>query len=214
PTAPGLGASENPYPQAREWQVSLSYRGLRSDRHYNGSEEQTQRQDLHNNVVNIQRTYDLGLTYAVNRQFSLNLGIPFVQASWSIPLPAQPPLGPRREQDAQGIGDVSVLGRYWIRNVETHGRGNFALGFGVKAPTGDYDATDIYPGLNGQNPTRKAVDQSIQPGDGGWGIILDFQGFKRIGKTVLLGSCTYLATPRDTNGSPTILIGLCLAANP
>jgi hypothetical protein len=107
-----------------------------------------------------------------------------------------------------------VLGRYWIRNVETHGRGNFALGFGVKAPTGDYDATDIYPGLNGQSPTRKAVDQSIQPGDGGWGIILDFQGFKRIGKTVLLGSGTYLANPRDTNGTPSIIAGLGLAANP
>lgn len=144
----------------------------------------------------------------------MSAGIPYIDASWSIPLPAQPPIGPRSEQNARGIGDISAIGRYWIRDTASHPRGNFAVGLGVKAPTGRYDVKDNYPVLNGTNPTLKAVDMSIQPGDGGWGVIFDFQGFKRIGKTVVLGNATYLANLRDTNGTPSIISGLGLGAIP
>jgi hypothetical protein len=43
-------------------------------------------------------------------------------------------------------------------------------------------------------------DQSIQPGDGGTGIVLDTQAFKGVGKATLFFSGTYLFNPRNTNG--------------
>jgi len=154
------------------------------------------------------------VTYAVTRQFNLVLSVPIIEASWSIPLPVQPTPGPRSEQNARGLGDISLTGRWWVRKTEDHSGGNLSLGLGVKAPTGKYDAADEYPTLSGQNPTVKAVDQSIQPGDGGWGAIFDIQGFKRLGKTVLVGSGTYLANPRGNNGTPSIIVGLGLQGNP
>jgi hypothetical protein len=60
----------------------------------------------------------------------------------------------------------------------------------------------------------KAVDQSIQPGDGGWGVVFDFQGFKRLKPVTFYGSGSYVANPRDTNGTPSIIVGLGLAGNP
>jgi len=62
-------------------------------------------------VVNTQDSFDLSGTYAVTRRFSMALALPIVRASWSIPLPVNA-TGQRNEQNAQGIGDVTVTGRY------------------------------------------------------------------------------------------------------
>lgn len=212
--APVLGASEDVLTQAGQWQVSLSYRGLESDTHYSGTERQRHREVDQNFVINRQMLLDLGITYQVNRRFSLSLGVPYVDASWSIPLPTQPEPGPRSQQDASGIGDVSLTGRYWLRDPATATRGNVSLGLGVKAPTGDEAATDVYPEFSGENPERKAVDQSIQPGDGGWGVMLELLAFRRVGPATLFATGTYLANPRDTNDTPSIIPGLGLSDRP
>jgi hypothetical protein len=91
---------------------------------------------------------------------------------------------------------------------EAHRRGNLSLGLGLKAPTGKDDVTDTYPDRTGTNPQDKAVDQSIQPGDGGWGAVVEINGFKRIGRASYYGSGTYLINPRDTNGTPSLVVGL------
>ncbi len=202
-----FGASADPYLQQGEWLFGTAARGLRSHDHYNGTVEQTQRQDLHTYVVNTQDSLDLSGTYALTRRFSLALALPLVRASWSIPLPVTS-TGQRNEQNAQGIGDVTVTGRYWMFNPEAHRRGNLSLGLGVKAPTGRDDVTDTYPDRTGTNPGAKAVDQSIQPGDGGWGAVIEINGFKRIGRASYYGSGTYLINPRDTNGTPSLVVGL------
>src|SRR5207245_2669846 len=59
----------------------------------------------------------------------------------------------------------------------------------------------------------KAVDQSIQPGDGGWGVLLNLQSYRRAGHATLFGAVTYLANPRDTNGTPSVIDGLGLSGN-
>jgi hypothetical protein len=170
--------------------------------------------DNHNNVVNIQQTYDLSATLALTPQWTMSVSLPYVDASWSIPLPVAPTPGERNELDAQGIGDLVVTARRWVRDVASHQKGNLSLGFGIKAPTGRDDVKDDYADITGGNVDNKAVDMSIQPGDGGWGIVFDIQGFKRIGRTVILGSGTYLANPRDTNGTPSIVVGLGVGSNP
>jgi Putative MetA-pathway of phenol degradation len=204
-----FGASADPYLNKGEWLFGAAARGLRSHDHYSGTVEQTQRQDNKNYVVNEQYALDLSGMYAVTRRFSVAGAMPLVRASWSIPLPTTPgALGPRSEQNAQGIGDITVVGRAWMFDPDAHQRGNLSLGLGLKAPTGNYDATDSYPILNGTNPQDKAVDQSIQPGDRGWGAIFDIAGFKRLGTMSFYGSGTYLINPRDTNGTPSIIAGL------
>jgi len=196
----------------KEWQLYVSYRDATADQHYSGTVYNPQRQSLGTNVVNKQRIVDLSASYSFTPRLSLVFSVPYVQASWSLPTPfpssTQPTPGPRTQQDASGIGDISASGRLWILDPLKHTRGNWSVGLGVKAPTGEHDAKDTYPVFNGTNPTNKAVDQSIQPGDGGWGALVSLQGYHKIGVTTLFGSGSYLINPRDTNGTPSIATGL------
>jgi hypothetical protein len=57
--------------------------------------------------------------------------------------------------------------------------------------------------VNGQQVnTIETVDQSIQPGDGGFGALVDLQVFQRLAHSgfALYGSGTYLINPSNTNG--------------
>ena len=209
-----FGASDELPFAAREWTVTFNYRGLRSDDHYRGTEFQYEREALGNYVLNTQEIYDLGATYSVTRRFHLSASLPVVNATWSIPLPIQPVPGKRQEQNASAVGDISILGRTWLLDPDKHPRGNLAVGLGIKAPTGRHDYEDSYPDATGGNREMKAVDQSIQPGDGGWGVLFDIQGYKRVGKMAFYGSGTYLANPRDTNGTPSIIVGLGFGGAP
>ncbi|MGH9312513.1 MAG: hypothetical protein ACRD09_06725 [Vicinamibacterales bacterium] len=205
--APVLGASSNLYQQPGEWQISVAARGLESDTHYRLDERQVEREELATYVVNRQYATDVTATYAFNRQLSLSVGVPFTAASWSIPSPTGPALGPRAQQDARGLGDMSVGGRYWIGNAEHCVNGNVSVGLGVKMPTGEDRAQDLFPDRNGQNNQLRFVDQSVQPGDGGWGLMADIQGFRRVGvRGQVFASGSYLANPRDTNDTPSLTV--------
>lgn len=206
-TAPVLGAAHStPYQQPGEWQVNLALRDLESDTHYRTDQRQHEREELGTFVVNRQHAADVSVSYAFSQRFSLTAAVPFVSASWAIPSPTSPQPGPRAQQDGQGIGDVSVIGRSWLFDPRKFRSGNAAIGIGVKMPTGDYREQDMYPDRNGQNNMLRYVDQSVQPGDGGWGLMLDAQGFKRFGRVQVFGSGSYLANPRDTNGTPSLAV--------
>lgn len=207
-----FGAASRLVPEQGEWQVSFSYRGLKSDTHYSGSQRQRQREREQTYVINTQQALDLGISYTVSDRLGFTLGVPFVRSSWAVPTPIRPVPGPRARQEASGLGDISLTGRYWAFASES--RHNVSLGLGIKAPTGEYDVTQEYPNIDGTNSAVKAVDQSVQPGDGGWGILLDVQAFRQLPKGTLFASGTYLANPRDTNGTPSILVGLGVGNNP
>jgi hypothetical protein len=57
------------------------------------------------------------------------------------------------------------------------------------------------------------VDQSVQPGDGGWGIMAEGQAFWRIKRAFLFASGSYLANPKDRNDTPSIIAILGLPTN-
>ncbi|HEX6904200.1 MAG TPA: transporter [Thermoanaerobaculia bacterium] len=192
--------------------MNLSYRDLESDVHYSGSERQVQRETLGTYVVNTQQALDIGIHYTMTDRLSFSLGIPVIKASWAVPTPIAPTPGPRAKQEASGLGDIILGARYWTFAPES--RHNVSLGLGIKAPTGEYNATQRYPNIDGTNNTVKAVDQSVQPGDGGWGVVLDVQAFRQYSMVTFFGSGTYLANPRDTNGTPSIIVGLGLGGNP
>jgi len=206
-TAPVFGANRSVYQQPGEWQVSLSSRNLVSNDHYNGTEEQVQRQTLQNYVTNRQNLADLGITRTMTKRLSLTLGVPYVNSSWASRDPQLPLPAARHEiaQNGRGLGDISLSARYWVLNPDTHQKWNVAAGGGVKMPTGNAAAKDAFPGRTDPSNIPRYVDQSVQPGDGGWGLMADSNAFWLVKRVMLFGSASYLANPRDTNGTPSIL---------
>ena len=69
-----------------------------------------------------------------------------------------------------------------------------------EAPTGHYNATGLALDRS-NNAIIATADQSIQPGDGGTGFVIDLHGFHPGPKqTLLYLSALYLFNPRNTNG--------------
>ena len=192
----GSGSHDSGALDGGRWQLSVGFRKQRSHRHFVGTEEQTQRAANGTEVVNDIYLFDVALTYAVNRRFNITAAIPFQRAtrrSGSSP----------QLFHSVGFGDLSVVGRMWLRKPPAESGWNISVGVGLKLPTGNEGVKDTVPATNGVGAVTRVVDQSIQLGDGGWGIPLDIQAYKRIGKTTLYASGTYLLNPRDTNGVPT-----------
>jgi len=204
---PEFDPFNKPYTEKGRFSLNFSYRGSSADHHYRGTEYQAQRQEQGTYVVNDQNLFDLGVTYGVTDKLGLTLSLPFVSSSWSIPSPIRPTPGPRAAERGKGFGDLTLSGRYWVLNPR-QGEHNLGLSLGVKTPTGNAYATDIFPDITGQNPTRKAVDYSVQPGDSGWGIIMGLQAFQRLGRVTVFGNVTYLANPKDQSVTPSLIQGL------
>jgi hypothetical protein len=207
-SAPVIGSPSTAYLRPGEWDVDLSMRDSTADRHYSGDVFQAQRTALGTNVINKQKQTIVSLNYAFTMRLSGSISVPFVVASWSIPSPVAPTPGPRATQHGKGIGDISAIGRYWLFDPLKHASRNISLGAGVKMPTGNAANTDTFVDITGANAADKAVDQSVQPGDGGWGTQLEAQGFTRLGRAFLFGSGNYLINPRNMNGTPSILVGI------
>ena len=79
--APVFGADKSPYNEPGEWQVSITSRNLVSDDHYNGTEEQVQRQTLANYVRNEQNLVDFTVSHVMTKRLTVTLGVPFVNSS-------------------------------------------------------------------------------------------------------------------------------------
>jgi len=205
-----LGAFDPVTGALQKWQVSLGYRYQRSDRHFQGTHEEANRQAEGSEVINTLNLVDLGIRYNLTPRASLSLGIPYLYADRSSPIrDADRVVIDRSVVQAQEIGDVTLTGRYLLWDPARQPKGNLQLGLGLKAPTGEYDVVDTRETL-GPDGTRvrrvQTVDQSIQPGDGGWGAIVDMSGFRALGSTgeyALYASGAYLINPEGTNGTPT-----------
>lgn len=179
-----------------DWQVGIAHRWLRSDRHFVGSEEQEHRQEQGSQVINNVNTFDLTATYAVNRRFTLSLSLPYVTASRSSLY--EHDRTNRHSMHANGLGDLRLVGSYWLFNPEKITNGNVAVGLGVKAPTGEYKETDWK--FRPTGPVLDYVDNSIQPGDGGWGIMVELQAYQKLyDNTFAYASGTYMITPEGQN---------------
>jgi peroxiredoxin len=206
--------SSNPYSQPGETQLNISTRNLRSTDHYNGTVEQMQRQTLGTYVVNVQHAVDFTVTHTFTKRFSASIGIPLLAASWGIPSPITGGEAARATQHGRGLGDISVGGRAWVLPTDRFTSGNLSVGLGVKMPTGDSGAKDVYPDITGANTKERYIDQSVQPGDGGWGLMAEVAGFKDIPHAQLFGQASYLANPRDRNDTLSIAYNISPLANP
>jgi hypothetical protein len=196
------------YDGPNRWQVSMSWRYQRSDRHFRGSHEEPNRQAEGSEVINTINLAEIGIRYNPNELWSFSLGVPYFSADRSSPIrDANRVVIDRNVTEADGLGDITLTARRLLWKPSEHPNSNISLGFGFKFPTGEYDVYDDRERLvNGERVfTDESVDQSIQPGDGGFGGILDVQAFHRIAQSggALYFSASYLMNPKSTNGVPT-----------
>ena len=188
-----LGAEGVTHLEGGQWEASVNYRYLQTANGYIGTDVWPEWETLgaHMSIHSI----DVQATYAFTPRYSVTLMMPFLHADRSTVLDHD---GTRHTTSAGGLGDMRLVGHAWLLNPEKFREGNISLGVGVKAPTGDEKATDTFHKPTG--PEIRPVDQAIQPGDGGWGVILELVGYQKIVHR-LYGYVdgSYLINPRQEN---------------
>lgn len=206
-TSPSLGGQRETFFRPGEWQIGVAYRRLWADQWFVGTQVNEAAapfgQPLYLNINSL----DLSVTRGLTDRVSVTLTLPLTYGTHSRFYADNQ----RHKVGAIGLSDISLVGNGWLLRPATHAGGNISLGFGVKAPTGSNHATDDFFLADG-SVVQRPVDQSIQLGDGGWGIMVQLQAFQQILSSVsvyLIGQ--YLLSPRDTTEVPSPLPGVTLS---
>lgn len=198
--APGLGALTTAgldYTRAGKpitpgkWRLTTTYRKQYSHRHFVGTTEQTQRAEEGSEVLNDIHLVDFSLGYQRTPRWSFNLSAPLMIASRTSSRTGA-------VVHSKGLGDIMISARTWLWRPPTESRQNIAVGFGLKLPTGKPDVQDTR--YTSQGNITSTVDQSIQLGDGGWGIMASADAFKVVKRATFFASGIYLSNPQATNG--------------
>jgi len=195
PSLGGQGETQTADLAAHQWQTVMGYRYLHAAQAFVGTHIVATNEPL---IINV-NSLDVTTRYAFTDRFTVSLTIPFVSGTQSRMYADSL----RHVVSATGIGDISFMASTWLRSQQGH-RANVALGVGVKLPSGSHTATDSYFLSSGQ-AIRYPVDQSIQPGDGGWGYIAQVQAFATaFHNGIAYVSGSYLMNPRKLSEVATI----------
>ncbi|GAB2764483.1 hypothetical protein GCM10027275_02000 [Rhabdobacter roseus] len=208
--APGAGTSSEFFQQRNgQWQVNMGYRYFRSFRHFRGDHEEKERVEMGTEVINLSHALDLGISYQPTNRLSFSVNVPLqyndrssLYEHYGNSLTANPEQK-RFHTYSQGIGDLRLSGSYWVRDPFALPKFNFALGAGIKLPTGNKSVTGEFHKLDREGRDYvivKPVDQSIQLGDGGVGFSVELQGYAQLSpKLTAYFNGFYLFNPRETN---------------
>jgi len=185
-------------PGGHEWlhrlTLNIGWRTFSSNEYFIGTHEIPR--PAGHRVENHQNIWDIGINYQVTPRWSVIADVPVFQGTRNQVYP------PSGVFSVGGIGDVTVGTQVWIFRPPSEGHGNIAFSASLKIPTGIDNATGTAL-LNGQMVTATA-DQSLQPGDGGWGFLLASQAYQRVWfHTMTYFQGEWLFNPEDTNGVPT-----------
>ncbi|WP_026712761.1 hypothetical protein [Flavobacterium daejeonense] len=197
-----------------EFQVGVNYRYFHSWRHFVGTEEQLHRQTTggghdangkeRGNAVNIySHAVDLNISYGLTDRIQLNATLPYVNNERSQVLRQKTPVinTLRYSVYANGIADARLSINYWFIDPIKADKGNIMLGLGVKLNNGSHDKTDDAPQTDG-TIKNVVMDQAIQPGDGGIGVSVELQAFRKLtGRLYGFVNGYYLFNPRESNGT-------------
>lgn len=190
---PSLGVIDSSRLQAHRWQVDVSYRRLHADTWYVGTAVQESAAPFGKPLFLNLDSLDLSVQYGVSNRLSLMLTAPFSRGTHSRFYAD----GKRHKVSATGLGDITLIATRWFRNPAEHPASNVALGVGMKAPTGSDGVTDNFFLANGV-VVQRPVDQSIQLGDGGWGIVLQAQGYRSVFRRAsAYATGWYVVSPRE-----------------
>lgn len=185
--------------QSSSWQLSANFRYFHSYKHFKGSEEQKERVEQGTQVMNNDYSLSLGASYRATDRWSFSVIVPLVYIDRSSLYEHKGnSSGERYHTSSHGIGDIR-LAAYYAAIPETE-KGNLTFGLGFKLPTGNYNYKDYFHRPEGLE--LRPVDQSIQPGDGGFGVTTEVEFSHKIARNVY-GYLTgfYLINPRNTNGT-------------
>lgn len=195
------------------WLFNTNTRYYRSFRHFVGKQEQFQRIAQHTNVINHAFTEDLSLTRNFDNRWSLALDIPIISNSRSSLYEHG---GSQRQSTySSGVGDISLIGFAWLLNPAKAHNGNIQVGLGIKFPTGNDNAQSYFynTGPNGAK-LLGPVDQSIQLGDGGTGVITEVNAYYNFTHSFgFYGTFYYIMSPTDVNGISTARGGVASAGS-
>ena len=186
--------------KAGQTEFTSSYRYLYSDRHFRGKEEEKNRQAEGSDVRNRINTVDFTFSYWINNDWRISASLPYITAHRSS-LYEHDRVN-RHVMTAEGVGDLRLMA-YRTYEGDMDSISGFTWGVGVKLPTGKEDVQDIAYRPTG--PEVRYVDQSIQLGDGGTGLIAELQAYTQMFGERTFGFVTlsYLFNPEDTNGVST-----------
>jgi hypothetical protein len=196
-----LGGEGQAYQGAGKWKFSLAYRKLYSDQFFVGTKENPAAGPNGEPSIFDIHTVVGDAAYSINSRYRIRLSVPYSTAEfrrkWAD--------GQRHSQSAAGIGDITVSGDAWLWSPERHENGNIGVALGIKAPTGSHTVQSRFYTATSSVPFP--ADQTIQPGDGGWGVSLQAQGFRRVTeRTFAYASGSYMVSPRahtEVKQSPT-----------
>lgn len=184
--------------QGDRWQIGVAYRRLTADQWYVGTRVDEAKapfgQPLYLNIHSL----DVSLTRGITQRSSITLTIP-IQYGTHSRFYAD---GARHRVESFGVGDLTLVGNLWLRDPRSEAGGNLMLGLGLKPPTGSNNVLDEWFNADG-SVSQRPVDQSIQLSDGGWGIIVQAQGFQQLGLGLggyFVGS--YLVSLREATSVP------------
>jgi hypothetical protein len=186
--------------ETKGWLFNTNYRYFKSFRHFRGDEEQKERLEQHTEVINWQHALDLSLVRTFNNRWSLVMGAPLLANKRSSLY--EHGRTERHSSESYGLGDMRVVAYRWLLNPEKNKKGNIQLGLGVKLPTGEEGYQDYFYNV-GANKAKelRPVDQSIQLGDGGTGLITEVNSFYNFNPRFgLYTTLYYLSNPREVNG--------------
>jgi hypothetical protein len=185
------------------WQTTAAYRFLHAEDGYVGDRFDPAYARTIGARINI-HSFDLQTTYGFTSRYSMTLTVPFVSGGVSSFRDHENDGIHRHTMSASGLGDARLLGNAWLFDPDKHMDGNISVSFGMKAPTGRSRAHDIAYRPTGQ--VRIPVDIAVQPGDGGWGMVVETVAYQKLFTNAFAyGSGFYLFNPREKNGAVTTL---------
>jgi len=194
----GLPTGQGGILEPGHFEITVGERHQFSYQHYVGDVYQEYRAQDGTEVENRINLLTTNLTYQWTPRISFEIDAPWLFAS-------------RKSQNspikyaASGVGDTIVGFNTWIRNPEHAPRGNASVGLGVLMPTGNDDVTNTVDtnttGTGAPVEVTAPVDYSIQPGNGGWGMVMQWAGYWQINHMMTFYTDgDYIATQGGTNG--------------
>lgn len=193
------------------WQLTINTRYFKAYHDFKGSTD-LKTPPANQNVIKSFST-DFDVTHFFNKGWSIDVSLPISANSRTSDLEHGGLNTPRYTTHSFGAGDLQLTVFKWLLPIHTDEKGNMQLGLGIKLPTGDYRYQDYFH-WDDTTKVLAPVNASIQLGDGGTGIVTQFNTFYFFGKHLnFYGDFYYLINPREQNGVPATLGGRPISAN-
>jgi len=174
-TSATLGGQQAPFLMPHQWQISIAGRRVASNRFFQESSENEAAapggQPLHLRL----NTVDVSASYATSERLSFTLTVPLSHSTANNVYPD----GQYHQVSSTGVGDLNVMGNFWLGAPTRHPQGNVQLGLGVKLPTGSNHVLGNFYDPQG-NVSQVPIPQTVQLGDGGWSALVEAQGFRQL----------------------------------